>query len=133
MAQPKDVAKRLGQENYPITAAELRERVLDVAGFDPEAVGAWMKKSADKLVEKLDAKTTKFFTSEGRVTDSREVGDNASQIKAASELLSLGVDIMALKKQEGSGGSTPRAISIDLSGWSVQAPPKDVTPVPPQD
>jgi len=123
MSKPKAIAKRLGCEDYPegLSVTEMREMTLRIAGFDPEEVGRFVRKAASKLEAMLEAKTTKFFTTEGKVTDSREIEDNTSQIKAAAELLDLGIDVMALKRSSGVEGNSASKgpVVVDLSNWNV--------------
>ena len=106
---------------YPVSVAVIRERALVAAGFTPETVGAFMKKATEKLIDKLDATTTKFFTEKGQITDRVEVVDHTTQLSAATALIGIGIDVMGLKRrtERVETNETPRVV-IDLSGWSVQ-------------
>ena len=79
----------------PVVASTFRE-ILDAAGVSDRRI-------AEKISSLLDAKETRFFCTEGTVTDERTVADNATQMRAtefAAKLRGHAVD----KAPEGSGG-----------------------------
>jgi len=124
----KAVPQNRQPDQFPISRAETRQMFLEAAGLTPAEAALIMRRSVDKLVEKLEATETKFFALDGKVTDEREVIAHAIQLKAAEDLAQLGVDIMGLKQAATRENTTPPQVSIDLSGWTVQTPSKDVTP-----
>lgn len=117
-----DELKNAAPSVQPFSLAEIREIALDAAGFEPEAVGAFVRKAVDKLIQKLEAKTTKHFAFEGIVQDEREMEDNAAQIKAASELIHIGADVTAMRRK--SADEKPKGESVhavNLVGWTINA------------
>lgn len=127
-------AKKHGhsQEQLPIVREDVRQLTLDAAGFDPQTAGAWLRRAAEKMVEKLDATKTQFFAHEGEIISRVEIIDHATQLKAAEDLSSLGIDVMGLRRRSTDDRPAPPQINIDLSGWSVNTPeqdePKNVSP-----
>src|ERR1043166_445004 len=108
-----------------MTASEMRDLALEAAGFDPEAVGAFVRKGVEKLIEKLEAKKTQYFAFEGTVIDQRVDEDTAAQLKAATELVNIGADVMAMKRRAVEDTGSKRDITIDLSGWDFQMNPTE--------
>lgn len=107
--------------NFP-TTVDIRDIALEAAGFDPKAVGEFVRQGVDKLIEKLSATKKSYFSHEGVVQDEREDADNAAQIKAASELIALGVEITAMKRRSGTETPQKPNVVVDLSGWTVTTP-----------
>jgi hypothetical protein len=64
--------------------------------------GVTIERIAKKVANKLDAKTTKFFSHQGTVLDSREVQDHDTQLKAAE----LGLKALGALKAHDEGDST---------------------------
>lgn len=129
MSQTSDVLKPSTPDHHSLTLAELRQITLDAAGFEPAEVGAMVRLGVEKLKQKLEATKTQFFAHEGVVIDEKICADNTAQLKAATELIAIGADVMALRRRstENDGGKR-QEIKIDLSGWTVTAPtePKQV-------
>jgi hypothetical protein len=115
------------QDQYPISRAEVRNMILEAAGFTPNEAALIMRKAMDKMLEKLEATKTQFFAFEGRVMDERELVDHGTQLKAAEDLAALGVEIMGLKQAASKDNPPPTRVNIDLSGWQVTPGDKDVT------
>ena len=115
------------QDGFPLSIADLRMMTLHAAQFNPETVGKFMQLSVDKLVQKLEANKTQYFTFEGQVTDERVTEDHAIQVKAASELASLGMDMMGLRQRVSGDKPSVPSVNIDLSGWTVQPPTPPAT------
>jgi hypothetical protein len=124
MAKRRDELKKRGgnQDQYPISIADARQMTLDAAGFDPVEIGTFVRRSTDKLLEKLDATKVQYFTHEGVVTDERVTEDTTAQIAAAKALADIGMDVMALRRRSTNDTPAPPAVHIDLSGWTVQTP-----------
>ena len=61
--------------------AELLERVRPPADL--------LQRAIDKVHEKLEAKTTKFFTFQGQVVEKVAVEDHATQLSAVDKILSM--------------------------------------------
>jgi hypothetical protein len=106
----------------------MRDLVLQAAGFDEKEVARFMRLAADKLIEKLDAKTTKILSHEGEETGRIELEDNAAQIRAAKELKDLGIDIAGLRTKVDGNNKPPSHVTVDLSGWNIHTE-KDAPPV----
>lgn len=120
--KPVSELQKPAQAEFPLASA-VSEKALAAAGFSPEAVGEFVRKGVEKLVQKLEATKTTYFAFEGVVIDQREDEDTAAQLKAATELIRTGIDVMGMKKKPADSDSGPKpAINIDLSGWTVQAP-----------
>lgn len=92
----------------------MREKVPAVL----EALGCPIEKVLQKVVDKLEAKETKFFASEGIVLDEREVEAHGTQLEAASLLL----DCYGAKdktkdagEDQGSGPSVRVSLSVLMS------------------
>lgn len=122
------------QDQYPISIADARALTMTAAGYDAEAVGAFMRAATEKLIQKLEATKVQFFSHEGIVIEERVVEDTTSQLKAAEALADIGMDVMALRRRASGDNPTPAMVNVDLSGWTVQSSPpvekdvKDVTP-----
>ncbi len=113
----------------PLGTADTRDLILEMAGFDPEKLAAYIQKSADKFVEKLSATETKYFSFEGKVTDAVTQTDHGTQLKAAQSLAQLALDVAGLRKSSSRPAPDPTpAVHIDMSGWTVKQPPKQETP-----
>jgi hypothetical protein len=110
-------ARRRATEDFPISVADQRGIMLQVAGFDPERLGVAARRGFEKLMALLDAKVTRFATHEGAITDRLECEDNETQRKAAVSLVELGFEVFpSSTKPTGPSGTTV----IDLSGWTVK-------------
>jgi hypothetical protein len=88
---------RLSQTSFNI---EKRTAEKCPAVFNRE--GVTIERIAKKVADKLDAKTTKFFSHQGTVLDSREVEDHATQLKAAE----LGIKALGGLKTDDDADST---------------------------
>ena len=88
---------RLSQTSFNI---EKRTAEKCPAVFNRE--GVTIERIAKKVADKLDAKTTKFFSHQGTVLDSREVEDHATQLKAAE----LGIKVLGGLKTDDDADST---------------------------
>jgi hypothetical protein len=64
--------------------------------------GVTIERIAKKVADKLNAKTTKFFSHQGTVLDSREVEDHDTQLKAAE----LGLKALGALKAHNEADST---------------------------
>jgi len=88
---------RLSQTSFNI---EKRTAEKCPAVFNRE--GVTIERIAKKVADKLDAKTTKFFSHQGTVLDSREVEDHDTQLKAAE----LGLKALGALKAHNEADST---------------------------
>jgi len=91
-----------GSAPFAQTGFKIKKRAAEKcpAVFDRE--GVTIEHIAKKVADKLDAKTTKFFSHQGTVLDSREVEDHATQLKAAE----LGLKALGILKAHDEGDST---------------------------
>jgi hypothetical protein len=60
-----------------------RDNLLERAGITEEAQTEAVRKAWNRKLELLEARKTQFFSFEGRVTDQRDVADNALRLQAA--------------------------------------------------
>ena len=96
-----------------LTVEDVRKGLLQVAGVTKEELGAVVRKSLDKLVDKLDAKDSTTFQHLGTAGDTVYKDDNSTQLKAAEALLKF-TDTMP-KGVQGQQTKTPH-VTLNLPG-----------------
>ena len=125
---PRPTSKPLDVSDIPLSATSrdlplVRASVLAKIGWHSSDVVLWLEKSVAKLISQLEATKTTYHTHKGYVRDQSIDNDNAIQLAAARELLKLGLDFSGLgPTAEHSKSHQPPAVTIDLSGWTVEPP-----------
>ena len=101
-----------------------RELMLQAAGINPEASGAYLKIALETMADQCDATTHKNMGS-ARDPDYREVPDNPARRAAAESLMQFSMDLVAEAASGPSGG--PVQVNINMESLAP-AEPTDVTP-----
>lgn len=107
--------RRTANDTLPVSIEECRALMLEAARFNPDELGEATRKGFDKLIDLLEAKTTKFASHDGIITDSREVSDNNAQRKAAEAIIQIGFDVYPGSKDKDI--PVDHTTIIDLSSW----------------
>jgi len=97
----------------PLTRDEVRDQSFALVGILPEELGAEVIGRVRAL---LGASKTRFFAHEGKVTDSRDIEDNAARLGAAR----LGAELAGVLTSVGVGQRLgPAVVNIMLPDWGT--------------
>jgi hypothetical protein len=117
-ARTRQVPATVDEQTEPLERIELR-RVISAAGLTPEEVADMVRAALKKLLAKMEAKKTQFFSFEGLVREERTAPDHDAQLKAVRELRQL-LEMLAPKIPE-SQPTVPVQINVVVP-WSAQPP-----------
>jgi len=108
-----------GSGSLPFPREQLRQELLEAAGFDQAEKQRLLKKTLSEIHKALNAKKTVVVTHQGAVTEKLKVIDYDSRLIAAQKALDL-LDVVR-GKNEG-GGSAPVKFVINFPDWEKPEP-----------
>jgi hypothetical protein len=108
-----------GSGSLPFPREQLRQELLEAAGFDAAEKQRLLKKTLAEIHKALNAKKTVVVTHQGAVTEKVKVIDYDSRLIAAQKALDL-LDVVR-GKNEG-GGSAPVKFVINFPEWEKPEP-----------
>jgi hypothetical protein len=118
-ATMQEATAAAGLAPFPQTGYKIEKRIAEKCPAVFERVGVTIELIAKKVLDKLEAKTTKFFANKGIVLDQRDVEDNTTQLNAAE----LGLKALGALKHDDDANSNGH----QSHGHSIRVVVSDVT------